>query len=71
MNTGLLRTIWTVVEEVPAYCLQRVSLSEQVSLLLQQVEAKVSLSTLERAQTHRYLNEKKTMIREMSLEQVM
>ncbi|MGB3572012.1 MAG: hypothetical protein WA783_09350 [Phormidesmis sp.] len=71
MNTGLLRTIWTVVEEVPAYCLQRVSLSEQVSLLLQQVEDKVSLSTIERAQTRRYLNEKKTMIREMSLEQVM
>ncbi len=71
MNTRLLRTIWTVVEEAPAYCLQRISLNEQVSLLLQQVEARVNLSALERAETHRYLNEKKTMIREMSLEQVM
>ncbi len=71
MNAGLLRTIWTVVEEAPAYCLQQVSLSEQGSLLLRQVEAKVILSAPERAEIHRYLNEKKTLIREMSLEQVM
>ena len=71
MDTGLLRTIWSVIEETPAYYLQRVSPGEQVRLLLKRVETRVALSALERAATRQYLNERKTMIREMSFEQVM
>ncbi|MEO0770983.1 MAG: hypothetical protein AAFY72_16435 [Cyanobacteria bacterium J06649_4] len=71
MDTGLLRTIWSVIEEMPAYYLQQVSSSEQVRLLLQRVENRVMLSSLERAETRQYLCDRKTLIREMSLEQVM
>ncbi|MGD1897613.1 MAG: hypothetical protein ACFB16_11760 [Phormidesmis sp.] len=71
MDAGLLRTIWSVIEETPAYYLQRVSPGEQVRLLLKRVENKVMLSAPERVETHQYLHERRTMIREMSLEQVM
>ncbi|MEL6938626.1 MAG: hypothetical protein AAFO84_05470 [Cyanobacteria bacterium J06598_1] len=71
MDTGLLRTIWSVIEEMPAYYLQQVSSGEQVKLLLKRIENRVVLSGSERAETCRYLNERRTMIREMSLEQVM
>lgn len=71
MEAGLLRTIWSVIEEMPAYYLQRVSSSDQAKLLLQRVEKRVVLSAPERAETRRYLNERRTLIKEMSLEQVM
>jgi len=71
METSLLRTIWLVIEETPTYYLQQVSSSEQVRLLLQRVENRVMLSSLERAETRQYLCDRKTLIREMSLEQVM
>lgn len=71
MDTGVLRTIWTVVEETPAYYLQRISFSEQLQFLLRQVENKRVLSTPQRAEARQYLSERKTLIREMSLEQVM
>lgn len=71
MKTSLLRTIWSVVEETPAYFFQQVSVNEQVRLLLQQVENRVILSAPERAETQQYLSDRGTLIREMSLEQVM
>lgn len=71
MDTGLLRTIWLVIEETPAYYFQRVSPADQVRLLIKRIENKVILSAPERAETHRYLNERKTMIQEMSWEQTM
>ncbi len=71
MNTGLLRTIWSVIEETPAYSLQRISLNEQARILLQRVENRVMLSAPERAETHRYLSDRKTLIQEMSWEQTM
>ena len=71
METSLLRTIWLVIEETPAYYLQQVSASEQVRLLLQRIENKVMLSNIERAETKQYLSDRRTLIREMSLEQVM
>lgn len=71
MDTALLRTIWLVIEETPAYHLQRVSMNEQVRLLLRRVENRVILSAPQRAETRQYLSDRRTMIREMSLEQVM
>lgn len=71
MKTSLLRTIWSVVEETPAYFFQQVSVNEQVRLLLQQVENRVILSAPERAETQQYLSDRGTLMREMSLEQVM
>ena len=71
MDTQLLRTIWLVIEETPTYYLQRVSMNEQVRLLLRRVENKVLLSAPERAETHQYLQDRKTLIREMTLEQIM
>ena len=71
MDTGLLRTIWLVIEEMPAYYLQRIPPSEQASLLLKRIENRVILSAPERAETHQYLSDRKTLIKEMSCEQTM
>ncbi|MEL6469241.1 MAG: hypothetical protein AAFQ74_05900 [Cyanobacteria bacterium J06623_4] len=71
METRLLRTIWSVIEQTPAYTLQQVSLHEQVRLLLKRIEAEVILSPPERAEARQYLSDRGTLIREMSLEQVM
>lgn len=71
MDTGLLRTIWLVIEETPAYCLQQISSSEQASLLLQRIEDKVMLSAPERAEAQQYLSDRSTLIQEMSWEQTM
>lgn len=71
MDTGLLRTIWLVIEETPAYYLQRVSPADQARLLLKRIERKVILSAPERAETHQYLSDRKTLIKEMSWEQTM
>jgi len=71
MDTGLLRTIWSVIEETPAYDLQRISIGEQARLLLQRIENRVILSAPERAETHQYLSDRKIMIKEMSCEQTM
>ena len=62
MDAGLLRTIWLVIEETPAYSLQRVAPSEQAKLLLKRIENKVILSAPERAETHQYLNDRRTLI---------
>lgn len=71
MNTGLLRTIWSVIEETPPYYLRQVSAGDQARLLLKRIESKIILSAPERAETHQYLDERKTMIKEMSWEQTM
>lgn len=71
MNTSLLRTIWSVIEETPAYYLQQISSSEQVKLLLKRIENEVLLSPVERAETRQYLSDRGTLIQEMSWEQVM
>ena len=71
MDTGVLRTIWTVIEETPTHYLQRVSSNEQIKFLLQQVENKRVLSTPQKAEARQYISDHRTMIREMSLEQVM
>ncbi|MEL6262338.1 MAG: hypothetical protein AAFQ40_09455, partial [Cyanobacteria bacterium J06623_5] len=71
METRLLRTIWSVIEQTPAYYLQQVSSHEQVRLLLKRIEDEVILSPPERAEARKYLSDRGTLIREMSLEQVM
>lgn len=71
MDTSLLRTIWSVIEETPAYYLQQISSREQVQLLLKRIESEVLLSPLERAETQQYLRDRGTLIQEMSWEQVM
>ena len=71
MDTGVLRTIWTVIEETPSHYLQRVSSNEQIKFLLQTVESKRVLSTPQKAEARKYLTDRRTMIREMAVEQMM
>lgn len=71
MDTGLLRLIWSVVEETPAVYLQGVGGRDQVRLLLHQIDNRVILSPQERSQVQQYLIDRTHLIQEICLGQAM
>ena len=71
MDTGLLRTIWKVVEETPSSLIRQKTSGERVGLLLSRIEDRVRLSGSERDDIYQYLCDRNILIQEMALEQVM
>ena len=71
MDTGLMRLIWSVVEETPAKCMLGVCNGDQVRLLLHRIDQQVALSPQERSQVQQYLRERQHLIQEICLGQAM
>lgn len=70
MDVGLLRLVWSVIEETSPSNLQGASGGEQIRLLLHRIEKRITLSQQERSQVHRYLLERIPLIQDL-LGQVM
>ncbi|MGD1856192.1 MAG: hypothetical protein ACFB2W_18270 [Leptolyngbyaceae cyanobacterium] len=71
MDTGLLRLIWSVVEETPTDYLRGIGSRDQVRLLLHKIDSRVLLSPQERLQVQQYLLDRTHLIRDISLGQAM
>lgn len=67
MDTGLMRLIWSVVEETPAAHLRRKTGGDQVRLLLRKIDNQTSLSPQERSQVQQYLVDRAHLIQDICL----
>ncbi|MBT9312823.1 hypothetical protein [Leptothoe kymatousa] len=71
MDTGLMRLIWSVVEETPAMHLQGACDRETIRLLLARIDQRVVLSAQARSQAQQYLIDRWHLIQEISFGQAM
>ena len=65
MNANLIRTAWSIFEETPSARSPHLSLSDRLSVVLQELENRITLLPQERQQIERYLMERQHLITEL------